>query len=149
MAAASAYWPPCGEYAIDLRFSGSHAALPASSSRHGVLAKRLTFTLTAREAVRGQRTGASVRGGFFVEVREDLMDDDGSSMPARACPASEASALGMILTGPWQLGQISMSMWKPRFRRRAQVMAAREAAGVFASPCSREEAGRRGRVGSV
>ena len=42
----------------------------------------------------------------------------------------------MILTGPPQLLQVSMSMLKTRFRRCAQVMAARRSAGVVSSGAS-------------
>ena len=47
-----------------------------------------------------------------------------------------SSMLAMILTWPPQLLQISMSMLNTRFRRCAQVMAARRSAGVVTSGAS-------------
>lgn len=52
---------------------------------------------------------------------------------ARACPASAASALGMVRTEPPQAGQVSIAIPKTRFRRCTQVIAARRSAGVDAS----------------
>ena len=52
-------------------------------------------------------------------------------MQARACPASAASALGMILTAPPHSRQVWISILKTRFSLCAQVMAARRSTGVW------------------
>jgi hypothetical protein len=44
-------------------------------------------------------------------------------MQAKACPASEASALGMIFTGPSHRSHLVMSRRNTRFSLRAQVIA--------------------------
>ena len=57
----------------------------------------------------GSTTG-SLNAAFLSRWERILSMTRGSSIQARACPASAASALGMTLTAPPHLEQVSMSI---------------------------------------